>query len=50
MTAPLLPALVDPPDRPALRFGVGAEQVELSYRRLAGITGALAAATSATSS
>jgi len=44
MTAPLLPALVDPPDRPALRFGVGAEQVELSYRRLAGITGALAAA------
>jgi malonyl-CoA/methylmalonyl-CoA synthetase len=40
---PLLPALLDPPDRTALRFRVadGAD-TELSYRRLASAAGALA--------
>jgi len=38
----LLPALSDPPDRPALRFG----DRELSYPQLAGAVGALAAAIS----
>jgi malonyl-CoA/methylmalonyl-CoA synthetase len=37
--APLLPALLDPPDRPALRFG----SAELSYPELAAAAGALAA-------
>jgi malonyl-CoA/methylmalonyl-CoA synthetase len=35
---PLFPALVDPPDRPALRFG----DLQLSYPQLAGVTAALA--------
>ena len=38
----LLPALADPPDRPAVRFGRGDELVELSYRELAAAAGALA--------
>ncbi len=42
MTAALLPALADPPDRVALRFGRGADLVELSYRELAAAAGALA--------
>jgi malonyl-CoA/methylmalonyl-CoA synthetase len=42
--APLLPALADPPDKVALRFGIGSDRHELSYRELAGVTGALAAA------
>jgi malonyl-CoA/methylmalonyl-CoA synthetase len=41
---PLLPALLDPPDRTALRFGPpGSEVAELSYARLASAAGALAA-------
>jgi malonyl-CoA/methylmalonyl-CoA synthetase len=41
---PLLPALLDPPDRLALRFGPqGAPGGELSYPALAGAAGALAA-------
>jgi len=39
---PLLPALVEPSDRPALRFGRGADLVELSYAELAAAAGALA--------
>ena len=42
MTA-LLPALTDPPDRVALRFGCGAERHELTYPELAAAAGALAA-------
>jgi malonyl-CoA/methylmalonyl-CoA synthetase len=42
VTAALLPALAKPPDRVALRFGRGAELVELSYRELAAAAGALA--------
>jgi malonyl-CoA/methylmalonyl-CoA synthetase len=42
MTAPLLPALVDPPDRPALRFGRDDDLVELSYRELAAAASAVA--------
>ena len=42
MTAVLLPALADPPDRPAVRFGLGGELVELSYRELAAAAGTLA--------
>jgi malonyl-CoA/methylmalonyl-CoA synthetase len=38
--SPLLPALLDPPDRTALRFG----DTALSYRELAGAAGAVAAA------
>ncbi|HZG91389.1 MAG TPA: AMP-binding protein, partial [Pseudonocardia sp.] len=41
---PLLPALLDPPDRTALRFGTGPGAVELDYAALAGAAGALAAA------
>jgi malonyl-CoA/methylmalonyl-CoA synthetase len=42
VSGPLLPALVEPPDRVALRFGRGADLVELSYRELAATAGALA--------
>ena len=42
MTEPLLPALADPPDRMALRFGHGPDLVKLSYRELAAAAGALA--------
>jgi malonyl-CoA/methylmalonyl-CoA synthetase len=38
---PLLPALLDPPDRVALRFGPPDAAVELTYRQLAGAAGAL---------
>lgn len=38
---PLLPALLDPPDRVALRFGPPGAAVELTYRELAGAAGAL---------
>jgi malonyl-CoA/methylmalonyl-CoA synthetase len=42
VSGPLLPALVEPPDRVALRFGRGADLVELSHRELAATAGALA--------
>ncbi|MCO1657456.1 AMP-binding protein [Pseudonocardia humida] len=42
-TTPLLPALLDPPARVALRFGA-TDPVELDYRALAGAAGAVAAA------
>jgi malonyl-CoA/methylmalonyl-CoA synthetase len=38
---PLLPALLDPPDRVALRFGPPGDAVELTYAELAGAAGAL---------
>ncbi len=38
---PLLPALLDPPDRVALRFGPPGGAVELTYRQLAGAATAL---------
>jgi malonyl-CoA/methylmalonyl-CoA synthetase len=41
VSSPLLPALVEPPDRPALRFGRGRDLIELSYAELAVAAGAL---------
>ena len=41
-TSPLLPPLLDPPDRPALRFTTPAGDDELSYRELATVAGGLA--------
>ncbi|MFC4951167.1 AMP-binding protein [Pseudonocardia sp. GCM10023141] len=42
--SPLLPALLDPPDRVALRFGApGAIAAELTYAELAAVAGGLAA-------
>ncbi|MDT7555248.1 MAG: malonyl-CoA/methylmalonyl-CoA synthetase [Pseudonocardiales bacterium] len=38
---PLLPALLDPPDRVALRFGPPGDAVELTYAELAGAAGAM---------
>jgi malonyl-CoA/methylmalonyl-CoA synthetase len=43
---PLLPALLDPPDRVALRFGPPGDAVELTYAELAGAAGALVPAIS----
>ncbi|MBA3906973.1 MAG: AMP-binding protein [Pseudonocardiales bacterium] len=45
---PLLPALLDPPDRVALRFGPPGTAVELTFRELAGAAAALVPAIAAT--